>query len=115
MRGAGPDRFGELSPTSSESANPKTTPHSAPLQQAADQGLPGVALLGAVFGWMLYALWRSPRSTPVVLTAAATLTALAVEASLGNALSFPQVTAGAGLLAGLATARRLEDDAGAVP
>ncbi|WP_446464888.1 O-antigen ligase family protein [Streptomyces sp. BRA346] len=105
VRGAGPDRFGELSPAAAQSPEPDPTPHSAPLQQAAGQGLPGVALLGAAFAWLLYALWRSPRSTPVVLTAAAALTALAVEASLGNALSFPQVTAGAGLLAGLATAR----------
>ncbi|MEU8828392.1 O-antigen ligase family protein [Streptomyces sp. NPDC048636] len=108
VRGAGPDRFTELSPTAMAAPDPRTTPHSAPLQQAAGEGLPGVALLGAAFGWMLYALWRSPRSTPVVLTAAAALTALAVEASLGNALSFPQVTAGAGLLAGLATASRVD-------
>ncbi|MFI0779930.1 O-antigen ligase family protein [Streptomyces sp. NPDC021212] len=107
--GAGPDLFAELSPAAAQAPAPETTPHSAPLQQAAGQGLPGVALLGTAFVWMLYALWRSPRSTPVVLTAAAALTALAVEASLGNALSFPQVTAGAGLLAGLATARPLED------
>ncbi|MFI0822626.1 O-antigen ligase family protein [Streptomyces sp. NPDC021098] len=105
VRGAGPDLFTELSPTAARSPAPETTPHSAPLQQAAGQGLPGVALLGAAFAWLLYGLWRSPRSTPAVLTAAVALTALAVEASLGNALSFPQVTAGAGLLAGLATAR----------
>ncbi|MET7900808.1 O-antigen ligase family protein [Streptomyces sp. NPDC005336] len=108
VRGAGADRFGELSPTAAQSAGPEATPHSAPLQLAADQGLPGVVLLSAAFGWMLYALWRSPRATPIVLTAAAALTALAIESSLGNALSFPQITAGAGLLAGLATARRLE-------
>ncbi|SED41224.1 hypothetical protein [Streptomyces melanosporofaciens] len=72
-------------------------------------------LLGAAFGWMLHALWRSPRPTPVVLTAAATLTALAVVSCLGNALSFSQITAGAGLLAGLATARLNDDPTGAVP
>ncbi|MEU1806933.1 O-antigen ligase family protein [Streptomyces sp. NPDC019937] len=108
LRGAGPDLFAELSPAAAASPEAEITPHSAPLQQAAGQGLPGVALLGAAFAWMLYALWRSPRSTPVALTAAAALTALAVEATLGNALSFPQVTAGAGLLAGLATARHLQ-------
>ncbi|WP_431774434.1 O-antigen ligase family protein [Streptomyces cucumeris] len=109
VRGAGPDRFTELSPTAMEAPDPRTTPHSAPLQQAAGEGVPGVVLLGAAFSWMLFALWRSPRSTPVVLTAAAVLTALAVEACLGNALSFPQITAGAGLLAGLATASRSDD------
>ncbi|WP_274555190.1 O-antigen ligase family protein [Streptomyces spiramyceticus] len=109
-RGTGPDRFGRLSPTARQTPGSDGKPHSAPLQQAAEQGIPGVVLLGAAFAWMLYGLWRSPRSTPVALTAAAALTALAALAGIGNALSFTQVTAGAGLLAGLATARRLGED-----
>ncbi|MCH6159050.1 O-antigen ligase family protein [Streptomyces sp. M600PL45_2] len=82
-------------------------PHSAPLQVAAEQGLPGLALLASAFGWLLLALRASPRPTPVALTAAAALSALAALAAIGNALSFTQVTAGAGLLAGIACARRL--------
>ncbi|MFI1393756.1 O-antigen ligase family protein [Streptomyces sp. NPDC020681] len=105
VRGVGPDRFGQLSTTAQQSLGSDGKPHSASLQQAADQGVVGVALLGAAFCWMLYGLWRSPRSTAVVLSAGAALTALAVLANLGNALSFAPVTAGAGLLAGLATAR----------
>lgn len=105
--GVGPGRYGELSPTVAQSLLPDGKPHSAPLQQAAEQGLIGVLLLAAAFCWMLFALSRSPRSTPVALTAGAALTALAVIASIGNALSFMTVTAGAGLLAGLATARPL--------
>jgi O-antigen ligase len=105
IRGVGPDRFGKLSSTAQQSLGSDGKPHSASLQQAAEQGVVGVALLGAAFGWMLYGLLRSPRSTPVVLSAGAALTALAVLASVGNALSFAPVTAGAGLLAGLATAR----------
>ncbi|MFG2307906.1 O-antigen ligase family protein [Streptomyces sp. NPDC048566] len=105
--GVGPGRYGELSPTLAQSLVSDGKPHSAPLQQAAEQGVIGAALLAAAFCWMLYALLRSPRSTPVALTAGATLTALAVIASIGNALSFMTVTAGAGLLAGLATARPL--------
>ncbi|MET9666403.1 O-antigen ligase family protein [Streptomyces sp. NPDC006475] len=105
LRGVGPDRFGLLSPTAQQVAGSDGKPHSASLQQAAEQGVVGVVLLGAAFGWMLYGLWRSPRSTPVVLSAGAALTALAALASLGNALSFAPVTVGAGLLAGLATAR----------
>ncbi|GAA1370019.1 O-antigen ligase family protein [Streptomyces beijiangensis] len=104
--GTGPDRFGELSPTARRTPSADSKPHSAALQQAAEQGIVGVCLLAAAFGWLLYGLWRSPRSTPVVLTAGAALTALAALASVGNALSFTPVTAGAGLLAGLATARR---------
>ncbi|MBE4741064.1 O-antigen ligase [Streptomyces sp. cf124] len=109
LLGAGPGRFGELSPTVAESLSADDRPHSAPLQLAAEQGLAGVALLAAVFGWVLYVLWRTPRSTPVVLTAGAALTAMAAIAAVGNALSFTTVTAGAGLLAGMATAWPLTD------
>ncbi|MGW7266169.1 O-antigen ligase family protein [Streptomyces sp. NPDC054842] len=113
--GAGPGRFGELSPTAVLSPLPDGKPHSAAFQQAAEQGVVGVTLLAVAFGWVLYALWRSPRSTPVALSAGAALTALAAIAAVGNALSFTTVTAGAGLLAGIATARPLaeeRDDAG---
>ncbi|MFF1921939.1 O-antigen ligase family protein [Streptomyces sp. NPDC058221] len=113
VRGVGPDRYAELSPTAQQTLHSDGKPHSAPLQQAAEQGVVGVLLLGAAFGWLLYALWRSPRGTPVVLTAAAALTALAALAGVGNALSFTPVTAGAGLLAGLASARRPIGDGGA--
>ncbi|MEU9156633.1 O-antigen ligase family protein [Streptomyces sp. NPDC048417] len=103
--GVGPGRFDELSGTASEALLPDGKPHSAPLQQVAEQGLVGALLLAAAFCWILYALWRSARSTPVVLTAGAALTALAAVAAVGDALSFTTVSAGAGLLAGLATAR----------
>ncbi|MEU6337553.1 O-antigen ligase family protein [Streptomyces cellulosae] len=103
--GVGPGRFGELSAVSMGTPASDGKPHSAPLQLAAEQGVVGVVLLAAVFGWLLYALWRSPRPTPVALTAAASLTALAAVATLGNALSFTAVAVGAGYLAGLATSR----------
>ncbi|GHH72433.1 hypothetical protein GCM10018793_09410 [Streptomyces sulfonofaciens] len=106
--GAGPGRFADLSPTVAAYSPGTGGPRSALLQQAAEQGLVGVALLGAGPCWALYALWRSRRPTPVVLTAAAALTVLAGLALAGDALSFTPVTAGAGLLAGLATARPLE-------
>ncbi|MEW1720456.1 O-antigen ligase family protein [Streptomyces sp. NPDC093109] len=106
LLGAGPDRFGDLSPAVAQSIDSDGKPHSAPLQLAAEQGVVGVALLAMVYGRLLYVLGRSPCSTPVVLTAGAALTALAALACVGNALSFTSVTAGAGLLAGLATARR---------
>lgn len=109
LLGVGPGRFGELSPTVAESLSADDRPHSAPLQLAAEQGLVGVVLLAAVFGWVLYVLWRTRRPTPVVLTAGAALTAVAAIAAVGNALSFTTVTAGAGLLAGMATARPLPE------
>ncbi|GLW46868.1 hypothetical protein Stsp02_25300 [Streptomyces sp. NBRC 14336] len=107
--GVGPGRFGELSATASGSLLSDGKPHSAPLQQAAEQGVVGVVLLAAAFCWVLFALWRAPRPTPVVLTAGAALTGLAAIAAVGNALSFTTVSVGAGLLAGLATARPLPD------
>ncbi|MEI5100843.1 O-antigen ligase family protein [Streptomyces sp. PmtG] len=107
--GVGPGRFGDASPTVTAGLATDTKPHSALLQQAAEQGFVGMALLAAAFVWLLFALWRSPRSTPVTLTAAASLTALAAIATLGNALSVTSVTVGAGLLAGIATARPLEE------
>ncbi|RII08065.1 O-Antigen ligase [Streptomyces sp. YIM 130001] len=108
--GSGPGRFGELSVTAGQTLDSDGRPHSAPLQQAAEQGVVGVVLLAAAFGWLLLSLSRAPRGTPLVLTAAATLSALAAVAAVGNALSFTPVTAGAGLLVGLSTARPLNDD-----
>ncbi|MFG2129325.1 O-antigen ligase family protein [Streptomyces sp. NPDC048751] len=105
--GVGPGRFGELSPTAGQTLASDGKPHSALLQQAAEQGIVGVVLLAAAFSWVLFALWRTPRPTPVALTAGAALTALAAIATIGNALSFTAVSVGAGLLAGLATARPL--------
>ncbi|AOR35949.1 O-antigen polymerase [Streptomyces fodineus] len=103
--GVGPGRFGELGGTAPHTLSADGRPHSALLQLAAEQGLVGLLLFVAAFCWVLHALWRSPRSTPVALTAGAALTALAGCATVSNALSFTTVTVGAGLLAGWATAR----------
>ncbi|MFJ9019742.1 O-antigen ligase family protein [Streptomyces sp. NPDC102259] len=108
--GVGPGRFGELSGTAAQSTLSDGKPHSAPLQLAAEQGVVGVLLLAAAFCWVLFTLWRAPRPTSVVLTAGSTLTALAAVAAIGNALSFTTVSVGAGLLAGLATARPLAEE-----
>ncbi|MGW2914784.1 O-antigen ligase family protein [Streptomyces asoensis] len=108
--GVGPGRFGELSGAAPGPVPADGRPHSAPLQLAAEQGVVGVLLLAAVFCWVLFALWRAPRPTPVVLTAGAALGAVAVVAALGNALSFTTVSVGAGLLAGLSTARPLAEE-----
>ncbi|MFE0361179.1 O-antigen ligase family protein [Streptomyces griseoaurantiacus] len=110
LLGTGPGRFGELSPTAAGTLASDGRPHSAALQQAAEQGLVGVALLAAACVWVLYALWRSPRGTPVVLSAGVALAAVGVLASAGNALSFTAVTVGVGALAGVATARPLGGD-----
>ncbi|MYX37191.1 MULTISPECIES: O-antigen ligase family protein [Streptomycetaceae] len=107
VRGIGPGRFAEAGAGTAPSAAGAGTPRSAPLQLAAEQGVPGVALLGASCVWLLWALQRSPRPAPVVLTAAAALTGLAMQSAVDHVLGYPVVTAGAGLLAGLATSRPL--------
>jgi len=109
--GTGPGGFAESSATAATAPLPDGRPHSAPLQLAAEQGVVGVLLLAVTFAWLLHALWRSPRPTPVVLTAGAALTALAALALVGNVLSFTTVSVGAGLLAGIATARPLPEEA----
>ncbi|MEU6575240.1 O-antigen ligase family protein [Streptomyces sp. NPDC046805] len=108
--GVGPGRFGELGSAAPQALLHDGKPHSAPLQQAAEQGLIGLVLLAGAYCWVLYALWRTPRPTPIALTTGAALTALAAIATVGNALSFTTVSVGAGVLAGLATARPLTGD-----
>ncbi len=107
--GTGPGRFEDLSPTLAQFPLSDGKPHSAVLQVAAEQGVVGVLLLATAYCWLLYVLWRSARSTQVVLAAGAALTAVATMATVGNALSFTTVTAGVGLLAGIATAEPLTD------
>ncbi|BBB01723.1 hypothetical protein RVR_9265 [Actinacidiphila reveromycinica] len=107
LRGVGPGRFAEESTPLPSDTPTAETPQSAPFQLAAEQGVPGVALLGGAYLWTLCALWRSPRSTPAVLTAAAALTGLGLLAAVDHVLSYAPVTAAAGLLAGVATSRPL--------
>lgn len=46
LTGTGPGSFGELSPAARQAAASDSKPHSAPLQIAAEQGLPGAGLAG---------------------------------------------------------------------
>lgn len=109
LRGVGPERFAEASEPLPSDTPVDATPQSAPLQVAAEQGVPGVVLLGSAYVWTLCSLGRSPRPTPVVLTAAASLTGLGLLATVDHVLSYAAVTAAAGLLAGLAASRPLTD------
>lgn len=113
LRGIGPGRFAEVEDAGqapeADTPSGDGRPQSAPLQLAAEQGVPGVALLAASYAWLLCALRRSPRTTPVVLTAAAALTGLAMQSAVDHVLSYAAVTAGAGLLAGLTTSRPTRD------
>jgi O-antigen ligase len=92
-RGVGPGDFADGSASS------------AALEQAAEQGWPGLALLGGAYVWCLWALGRSPRPTPAVLSAAGAMTALGVQAAATPVLSVPAVVVCGGLLLGLGVAR----------
>ncbi|WP_052433096.1 O-antigen ligase family protein, partial [Streptacidiphilus carbonis] len=100
LRGVGPGRFTELSPAAQDFSTPGG-PSSAALEVAAEQGVPGLCLLIASYGWMMWTLRRAPGPTSTALTAAGALTALAVEAAISPVLSFPGITAGAGPPGGL--------------
>ncbi|MBF9069992.1 O-antigen ligase family protein [Streptacidiphilus fuscans] len=104
LRGVGPGRFTDVSPTALESTEP-TGASSSALQTAAEQGLPGVLLLGAAFGWTLWTLARSPRPTAAVLSTAAAMAALGVQATVASVLSVAWVVVGGGLLLGMTAAR----------
>jgi O-antigen ligase len=104
LRGVGPGRFVVTSPAAQQSTDPAGAA-SAALQTAAEQGLPGVLLLGCAFGWTLWALARSPRPTAAVLSVGGAMAALGVQAAMSSVLSVPGVVVGGGLLLGLGAAR----------
>lgn len=102
--GAGPGRFQVESPTAMADADARWA-HSGFLQQAAEQGAPGMALLLAAFGWAFARLWWSPPDATTVLGAVA-IAALGVHAALDWVLHVAAVPLAAAALAGAATARR---------
>lgn len=104
LRGVGPERFEETSETAQQ-RSPTQPADSIALEQAAEQGLPGVALLGMAMVWALFSLWRSPRSTPLVVTVAAALSGMAIHGALQDVLSKAAVVGAAGILLGVATSQ----------
>jgi O-antigen ligase len=103
VRGVGPGRFGVESPTARADPDARWA-HSAALQQAAEQGLPGLLLLGAVVCWAFAGLIRSPRPDPVIACALAGLIAFAVQAGVDYIAYFPAIPLVLALLLGVATA-----------
>lgn len=110
LRGVGPGQFAAAAPTAQVETGADGA-SSAALETAAEEGLPGLALLAAAFVWALWALARSPRGTAAALSAGAALAALGAQAVTGSVLSHTGVTAAAGLLLGLAVARPLAAEA----
>jgi O-antigen ligase len=106
VTGVGPGRFADKSPTASGDPDLRWA-HTAVLEQAADQGIPGALLLAALAGWAFVALAASAssRPTPVAAAGAVGFAALAVHASVDYVLHFPAVPLSAAALLGVASAR----------
>ena len=104
LRGVGPGRFPVESSVARVDGD-TTQAHSAVLQQSAEQGVIGGLLLLMLFGWALFALWRSEQPNRVVMIAAAAITALVVHSTVDYVLSFPVVVMAAAALLGVGTAR----------
>jgi O-antigen ligase len=103
VRGVGPGRFSVESPTARSDPDARWA-HSAALQQAAEQGLPGVVLLGAMVGWAFAVLIRSPRPDPLIACALAGLIAFVVQASVDYIAYFPAIPIVLVLLLGVVAA-----------
>lgn len=105
--GVGPGRF-EQEQQVSDDADLRFA-HSGPLQQAAEQGIPGLVLLLALGTWGLLRVAVGPRRRLASAVGMASLAALAVHASVDFILHFPVVLVICGLLVG--TAAQRSDDA----
>lgn len=105
LSGAGPGRFSEESPTARNDADARWA-HSGFLQQAAEQGAVGLALLFALFGWGFVGLWRAGIDDPFTALGALALAALGFHASVDYVLHFPAVPLVAAALVGAAMTPR---------
>lgn len=104
MDGAGPGRFRELSPLARQDADARWA-HSGFLQQGAEAGAVGMALLLAAFGWGFARVWEAGPDDPFTALGAVALAGLGLHASVDYVLHFPAVPLVAAALVGAATAR----------
>ncbi|HEY9379410.1 MAG TPA: O-antigen ligase family protein [Jiangellaceae bacterium] len=102
--GIGPGRFAVTSPTALADADARWA-HSGPLQVAAETGILGILLTGALLLWTYLALYRSRQNSRLVVIGTAAVTAFAVQATTDYLLHFPALTTTVALLAGLASCR----------
>jgi O-antigen ligase len=100
VTGIGPGRFQEESPVSVDLDLRRA--HSAPLQVAAELGLPGLALFFALGAWVVAALWMV-RDEPAASVGAAAFTAVALHAGFDWVLAEPTVLVVSALVIGAAT------------
>jgi O-antigen ligase len=100
--GVGPGMFADTSPTAIADADARWA-HSAYLQVAAETGILGALLLGAMLLWAYGALYRSPQDPRLVVIVTAAATAFALHAAMDFLVHFPTLVVIAALLVGVAT------------
>lgn len=101
VTGVGPGRFALVAPTAIGDRDARWG-HNELLQQGAEQGLVGFALLLLVFLWGFARLWVSPSRDSVTALGAVALAALGIQASIDYVLHFPAVPIVAAVLVGVA-------------
>jgi O-antigen ligase len=104
--GAGPGGFADTSPTALSDPDARWA-HSAYLQTAAETGIPGTLLLGAVTLWSFGALFRSQQDLRLVVIGAAAASAFALHAAIDYLVHFPALVVLMALLVGMASSRSL--------
>jgi O-antigen ligase/polysaccharide polymerase Wzy-like membrane protein len=106
--GVGPQRFQQVSPTAQADQDARWA-HHAFLQVGAEEGLPGLILLVAVFGWGFARLGVSGAPTSIVALGAAGLAAFGIHACLDYIMHFAAVPVSAAGLLGTAVAGKRWD------
>jgi O-antigen ligase len=101
--GVGPGGFAENSPTAAIEQDLRWA-HNEFLQQGAETGVVGAALLVGLVAWLFFALW-SAGSAPAAVAAMA-LSSLVIHACADHVLHFPLIPAITAGLAGSATTLR---------
>ncbi len=103
MYGVGPARFQVVSPIGSSDRDVRWA-HNGFLQQGAEEGLIGLALLVALFVWGFVRLWLSAGPDRLTALAAAALAALSVQACIDYVLHFMALPLLAAALVGVGAA-----------
>jgi O-antigen ligase len=104
--GVGPGRFAYTSPMALSDPDARWA-HSAYLQTAAETGIPGTLLLGAVTLWTFGALYRSQQDLLLVFIGAAAAAAFTIHAAIDYVIHFPALIIFAAVLVGIASSRSL--------
>ncbi|MGQ0668514.1 MAG: O-antigen ligase family protein [Actinomycetota bacterium] len=110
VTGVGPGGFELASPTALDDRDARWA-HNEFLQQGAEGGLPGFALLSLLFLWGFARLWSSRSPDAATALGAVALAALGIHASIDYVLHFPAIPIVAAALLGAAQASRGSDAA----